>query len=201
LSPGASKPEDGAQFPIGTAEMAEDSFRLSQALRRFLNASAALRADSKLARSLVADLDSWSERFERNAGSEEISLWRKARRDQPPALLPALSFSKNGDELSGCVNFGRFHVGRGAAHGGAIALVFDEVMGALAGSLQGNRTRTAYLHIDYRAVTPIDKALNIRAWFDAVEGRKRLLRASIGDGDVTCAEARGLWLELRPGQP
>jgi hypothetical protein len=193
--------DEGAQFPTGTPEMADDSLRVAQALRRFLNGSAALKADSTLTTALIADLECWSERLERNAGPEDVSLWRKARRDQPPALLPALSFATNGHELSGSVSFGRFHVGRGAAHGGAIALVFDEVMGALAGSLPGNRTRTAYLNIDYKAVTPIDKALSIRAWFDAVEGRKRLLKASIADGDIICAEARGLWLELKPGHP
>lgn len=190
-----------SQFAPGTPAIAQDAVALTQALRLFLNNTAALKQDAKLIVSMVEDLKCWSERLESNAGSEEESLWRKAERNQPPALLPSLSFTEDGDRLSGSVNFGRFHVGRGAAHGGAISLVFDEVMGALAGSRQRSRTRTAYLHVDFRAVTPIEKELNVQAWFDSEVGRKRFLRASISDGDVVCAEAHGLWIELKPGQP
>lgn len=189
------------QFAPGTPKIAQNAVALTLALRRFLNNTAALKPDAKLILSLVEDLKCWSERLERNAGSEEESLWRKAQRNQPPALLPSLSFTEDGDRLSGSVNFGRFHVGRGAAHGGAITLVFDEVMGALAGSRQRSRTRTAYLHVDFRAVTPIEKELSVHAWFGSEVGRKRFLRASISDGDVVCAEAHGLWIELKPGQP
>lgn len=190
-----------SQFTTGAPEIARDAVSLTQALRRFLNDTAALKADAKLLVPLVEDLKCWSERLESNAGSEEESLWRKAQRNQPPALLPSLSFTEDGNRLSGSVNFGRFHVGREAAHGGAISLVFDEVMGALAGSRQRSRTRTAYLHVDFRAVTPIEKDLSVQAWFDAEAGRKRFLRANISDGDVVCSEAHGLWIELKPGQP
>lgn len=190
-----------SHFPPGTPDMARDAVALAQALRRFLNGTAALTADAELIESLVEDLGSWSERLESSAGSEEESLWRKAQRNQPPALLPSLSFVEEGDQLRGIVNFGRFHVGKGAAHGGSISLVFDEVMGALSASRQRTKARTAYLHIEFRAVTPIDKELSVHAWFVAEAGRKRFLRASISDGDVVCAEANGLWIELKPGQP
>jgi hypothetical protein len=34
-----------------------------------------------------------------------------------------------------------------------------------------------------------------------IQGRKRLLRAQLNHGDILCAEAEGLFIELRPDQP
>lgn len=191
---------ESSQFRTGSPQIALESASFATALRRFLDSSAAMKPDEKETAALIQQLNAWSDRLDCRAGTEDDSLWRKAHRNEPPALLPSLTFVEDGHRLDGTVTFGRFHVGRAAAHGGAIGMVFDEVMGALAGSGQRTRTRTAFLHVDFRALTPIDKQLRIRAWFDAESGRKRSLRAEIVDGDIVCAEAHGLWIELRPGQ-
>lgn len=189
--------DDFPAFSVGTPQVASDSVALAQALRRFLDGAAALRPDHQLVMSLIADLDRWSDRLENDVVAEDESLWRRARRDQPPALLPALSFAEDGERLTGKVTFGRFHIGRGAAHGGAIGMVFDEVMGALASSRGRLAARTANLAVDYRALTPIDRELSIHASFERMDGRKRYLKASLNDGGLVCAEARGLWVELK----
>ena len=62
-------------------------------------------------------------------------------------------------------------------------------------------SRTAYLHVNYRSITPIEKKVGIEAYFDSEQGRKRILRGVIRDGDTVCAEAEGLFVALRPGQP
>ncbi|MBV6756187.1 PaaI family thioesterase [Rhodococcus opacus] len=102
---------------------------------------------------------------------------------------------------SATVTFGTYFLGgNGAAHGGTIPLMFAELLGPFAGT---DRTpcRTVYLHVDYRAITPIGVELAVTAWFEREEGRKRFLRAELRHGDVVCAACEALFIELRPGQP
>jgi len=75
------------------------------------------------------------------------------------------------------------------------------VLGQLANAGDRPPSRTAYLHTDYRSITPIGKDLSVRGWFVSEEGRKRVLRAELKDGDTLCAEAEGLFIALRPDQP
>lgn len=66
-------------------------------------------------------------------------------------------------------------------------------------------SRTAYLHVDYRAVTPLNVDLVARARMDRVEGRKRWVTGELCRVDASgaglgpaVAEAEGLFVELRP---
>jgi hypothetical protein len=61
--------------------------------------------------------------------------------------------------------------------------------------------RTASLRVEYRHVTPIGLELDIAAQFDFEEGRKRWLSGRLTDGHTLCAEATGLFVVLKPGQP
>ncbi|MWA00855.1 PaaI family thioesterase [Actinomadura sp. LD22] len=119
------------------------------------------------------------------------------------ALVPVFTVDESDDEhVQGSVRFGRYYLGgNGAAHGGAIPLVFDEMLGRLANAGGRPISRTAYLRVDYRSITPLDRDLHAEAWFDREEGRKRFLRGVILDGETLCAEAEGLFVALKPGQP
>jgi acyl-CoA thioesterase FadM len=118
-------------------------------------------------------------------------------------MTPAVEITEYSDtDARGHVYFGRFYLGGNAAvHGGAIPLVFDELMGRLANTAGRRPSRTAYLHVNYRNITPIETKLAIEAHFDREEGRKRFLTGVILDGDTICADAEGLFVALRPGQP
>jgi acyl-coenzyme A thioesterase PaaI-like protein len=118
-------------------------------------------------------------------------------------MVPVVEIMENSDtHARGHVSFGRFYLGgNGAVHGGAIPLVFDELMGRLANTGGRRPSRTAYLHVNYRNITPIQTRLDIEARFETEEGRKRILRGTIRDGDTLCADAEGLFVALRPGQP
>ena len=63
-------------------------------------------------------------------------------------------------------------------------------------------SRTAFLHVDYRKVTPIDTPLIARGWVGETEGRKAFVNAELRDPEENLlAEANGLMIRLLPGQP
>ena len=78
-----------------------------------------------------------------------------------PLLLPFVAEEWTESAVRGRVVFSRIYLGgNGAAHGGTVPLLFDEVLGRLNSS--GGRTvgRTAYLHVNYRHITPIGRELD-----------------------------------------
>jgi acyl-coenzyme A thioesterase PaaI-like protein len=101
------------------------------------------------------------------------------------------------------VRFSRFHVGGNyAVHGGVLPLTFDSVFGMVIHATGRPISRTAFLHVDYRNVTPIDTELTVRGWLRATEGRKAFVNAEMRTPEGTlCAEAHGLMVRLLPGQP
>lgn len=101
--------------------------------------------------------------------------------------------------LAAEVRFGEHYLGRlGAVHGGAIALLFDEILGTLANANSPVLARTAYLHVDYRAIAAINDRLTVKAEIVSIQGRKRLVRASLDDPvGGACATAEGLFVALQ----
>lgn len=101
------------------------------------------------------------------------------------------------------VQFSRFHVGgNNAVHGGVLPLLFDSVFGMVIHAAGRPISRTGFLHVDYRKVTPIDTQLTARGWIRETEGRKAFVNAELRDpDDALLAEANGLMIRLLPGQP
>ena len=99
--------------------------------------------------------------------------------------------------------FRRFHLGRnGAVHGGAIALLFDSVLGYSAFKLSNSPyQRTASLQVNYRRIVPIEKELQVDAGIDRTVGRKIFVAGRLLDGENVLVEAEALFVRLRPGQP
>jgi acyl-coenzyme A thioesterase PaaI-like protein len=105
--------------------------------------------------------------------------------------------------IAGDAVFRRFYLGRnGAAHGGAVALLFDSVLGYTAYKLTESRyQRTAFLHVNYRNIAPVEKTLRVEAGIDRIDGRKIFVEGRLFDGDTVLAEAEALFVRLKPGQP
>jgi acyl-coenzyme A thioesterase PaaI-like protein len=105
--------------------------------------------------------------------------------------------------IGGTARFRRFHLGRnGAVHGGSLAHLFDSLLGFAAFKLsETKRQRTAYLHVNYRKIVPIDKVLQVDAGIDHIEGRKIFVAGRLCDGDDVLCEAEALFVKLNPGQP
>jgi acyl-coenzyme A thioesterase PaaI-like protein len=119
-------------------------------------------------------------------------------------LLPPWTLTRyapDGVEMTGY--FSRFHVGGNhAVHGGVLPLLFDHMFGMVSHAAGRPISRTAFLHVDYRKVTPIDAPLLVRGRVTGTEGRKAFVSAELVDGDdAVLAEANGLMVRLLPGQP
>jgi acyl-coenzyme A thioesterase PaaI-like protein len=101
------------------------------------------------------------------------------------------------------VRFSRYHVGGNyAVHGGVLPLMFDSVFGMVIHATGRPISRTGFLHVDYRRVTPIDQELTIRGWVREAQGRKSFVNAELRDAEGNLlAEANGLMIRLLPGQP
>src|SRR5262249_20285808 len=100
-------------------------------------------------------------------------------------------------------HFTRSHVGgNNAVHGGFVPLLYDWLFGMVVTTAGIRPTRTAYLHVDYRSITPIDEPLTARGRITEAEGRKVFIAATMTSADGTrLPEATGLRSRLLPHQP
>lgn len=110
--------------------------------------------------------------------------------------------TENG-RVNGTARFRRFHLGRnGAAHGGAVAMLFDSTLGFTAFKLSGSKAqRTAFLHVDYRKIALVEHDYQVKAGIERIEDRKIFVAGRLLDGDTVLAESHALFVKLKPGQP
>jgi acyl-coenzyme A thioesterase PaaI-like protein len=176
----------------------------------------AMRRLQDLAVSADPGDDVWDDAADRVAALAELLGPFKANEGQAPAgrtpglpgmgslLLPPWTLTRyepDGCEMRG--HFTRFHVGGNmAVHGGVLPLLFDHMFGMVSHAAGRPISRTAFLHVDYRKITPIDQPLAVRGRVTSTEGRKAFVAAELVDGDDTVlAEGNGLMVRLLPGQP
>ena len=142
---------------------------------RFLTA---MRRAQDLAVSADPDSDTWDQAADRAEELVKLLDPFEAPEGVGPAsrvpdlpgagslLMPpyrVVEFGPEGVQLS--VQFSRFSVGGNyAVHGGVLPLLFDSVFGMVIHAAGRPISRTAFLHVDYRKVTPIDTPLTARGW-------------------------------------
>ncbi|GAB2730330.1 PaaI family thioesterase [Nocardia thraciensis] len=99
--------------------------------------------------------------------------------------------------------FRRFHLGgNNAVHGGVLPLLFDDLFGSLVHYAGRPISRTAFLHVNYRKVTPLETPLQVEGTVDRIEGRKTFVSARLLDESETLlADCEGLMVQLLPWQP
>lgn len=89
----------------------------------------------------------------------------------------------------------------GHAHGGSIASVLDEAMGAAAW-FSGHAVVAARLTVEFRQMVPIETVAVFETWIDEVVGRKITLRSQLSDGgDTIYSEGSGLFIVLKGFEP
>lgn len=104
------------------------------------------------------------------------------------------------------VLFARAWFGRGAegppgyAHGGSVAAVLDEAMGAAAWA-GGHPSIAARIEVDFRLPVPLGIDALVEMNVDKIEGRKIATRARLRDADGrVLAESAGLFVRLSDEQ-
>jgi acyl-coenzyme A thioesterase PaaI-like protein len=198
LRPG-QPPAGGGGLPGGP-----DYGRLAENLRHLLDVVSGSRPPDDLVTRVADQLAEISAELEpfmvpeaEQVAGNRLDLVGRGQVLTPPVIWDEL----DGDHALGRTTLGRrFLGGRDAAHGGAIPLLFDEVLGVVA-NIGRSFTRTAYLNVNFRAITPIDEPLRFEATVDRGEGRKWFINGRLLWNDTVCADAEGLFIELRPGQP
>jgi acyl-coenzyme A thioesterase PaaI-like protein len=110
-------------------------------------------------------------------------------------LLPPMVHAADGGRVVGTVTYTDAHAGAGeAVHGGQVTLLFDEVLGAVAGTAAPSRTASLTVH--YRSLTPMGVPLTVEGWVDHVDSRKIFVRGRLLDGERVCAEAEALFVAV-----
>ena len=111
----------------------------------------------------------------------------------PPVMVEAVD-----GELRGTAFFDYPYEGPPTCvHGGVIAMVFDELLGA-ANIAAGSPAMTGTLTIRYRKPTPLRTTLRLEARCLGRDGRKVTTWGGIYQDDVLLAEAEGIFVELAP---
>jgi len=101
-----------------------------------------------------------------------------------------------GRRTCGRVRFGSAYQGPpGHVHGAMVAAMYDDLLGMsqLAAGFTGSIT------VKYRRPTPLHRDLDVVAWVDRVDGRKRWLRGTCRLDGVLLTEAEGLFIAPRQG--
>jgi acyl-coenzyme A thioesterase PaaI-like protein len=83
-----------------------------------------------------------------------------------------------------------------SVHGGAIAAVLDEAMGAVCW-MNGHPVVGARITINYLHLTPLGMTGQVESWIDRIDGRKIFLRSQLSGSDGRVhAEGEALFIEL-----
>eukprot|EP00455_Lapot_gusevi_P022364 TRINITY_DN2327_c0_g1_i2.p1 TRINITY_DN2327_c0_g1~~TRINITY_DN2327_c0_g1_i2.p1 ORF type:complete len:193 (+),score=20.94 TRINITY_DN2327_c0_g1_i2:62-580(+) len=114
-----------------------------------------------------------------------------------PKIFFRFFWSEKNKNLKGIVTFGAEAEGPpGGAHGGGIALVFDEI---LAYPVWRSKISafTANLNVNYRRPIPLGSTVCFESAIEKIEGRKHYVKGKLfnaEDHNVVYSEGNGLWL-------
>jgi acyl-coenzyme A thioesterase PaaI-like protein len=204
--PADAHPGGGFNPPVPTAKGGPDYGRFADAVRALQDHARAVDAPDEVITE-AADLIEKVSTLLAPYDADEWASPSGRRMDLPNRgnvlSIPVDLHATEDGRIGGTAQFRRFHLGRnGAAHGSAVAMLFDSLLGFTAFKLSRSRAqRTAFLHVDYRKIAPVEKRLRVDAGLDGIEDRKIFVSGRVLDGDDVLAEAHALFVKLRPGQP
>ena len=161
---------------VKPVEAAPEMARFMTAMRRLQDIAVSTNPDERLWNDAAELIEGVCARLEKHKAPAGVAPAGRARRPtrnrpSPDAAVAVAESGPNGVTMRG--HFTRFHVGgNDAVHGGVIPLFYDWHFGMIVSAAGRPDSRTAYLHVDYRKITPTDEPLLSRAWIDAVDGRK-----------------------------
>ena len=193
--------------------------RMSAAVRRIISSAVAAQLEDATVVAATETLESVADLLESVSGPDRLPRTQPymesgpqdffptspvigfANPISPPVTITVVDGPGGGPrEIRGTVNFGyQFEGPPTCVHGGVIAEVFDELLGA-ASIVAGNPGMTGTLTIRYRKPTPLRTDLRLEARCEQRDGRKITVRGAMFHGDVLTAEAEGIFVIVRPAQ-
>ncbi|HXO54463.1 MAG TPA: PaaI family thioesterase [Mycobacterium sp.] len=201
-----TQPETRGFPPITHVDAPPELDRFMAAMRRLQDIAVSTDPDGALWTDAAERIDELCERLEVHKAPEGVAPAGRAPRLPGlghPLMPPWMMTEAGPDGVTMRGYFSRFHVGgNNAVHGGVIPLFYDWHFGMLVSAAGRPNSRTAYLHVDYRRVTPIDEPLRSHGRIDSIDGRKAFVTATMTDSDGNVlSEASGLMIRLLPHQP
>ncbi|OJZ69020.1 thioesterase [Mycobacterium paraffinicum] len=189
-----------------SVDVAPELGRFMTAMRRLQDAVVSTSPSNELWSDAAGEIDDLCERLELHRVPAGFTL--EGRGAHLPGLGHPLmppwfmtEYGPDGVTMEG--HFSRFHVGSNdVVNGGVIPLLYDWHFGMIVSAADRRNSRTAYLHIEYRKITPINQPLTSRGQIDKLDGRKAFVTAQMTDaqGNVL-SEASALMIQLTPEQP
>ncbi len=131
------------------------------------------------------------------ARNRELSPWSGIlNAASPPMVLETGELDDGRPALIGRARLDRMREGPPqSAHGGVVAGLFDEVMGAAQRLTRREGGVTARLTIRYRKLTPLDTDLVFRAWIEDDRTRRVVVKADcLADGSGVTAQAEAVFV-------
>lgn len=187
---------------------------LAEVLRRLNGASLTANPSPELLRSVAAALAREAGRLEaaeplvgHQAQAEHIAASQGQMPDllyemspaigQSNALAPPMRMWQEDGCIHALATPGWAYEGPfGYLHGGVIALLFDQLLGA-GQRISGTGGRTGTLATRYLRPTPVNTPLRLVARIDRIEGRKKFLIGELWDGEVMTASCEGIFIADR----
>ncbi len=174
-------------------------------VRGFLDDLASARPEPAESAELAGILRDWRITLRESATGEHDQVFGR-RSDLPSrgqVMLPHYVVEHVDTEtITATVSFGRYYLGGGeAVHGGAVPLVLDELLGTLTNFGDRPPSRTAYLTVNFRSITPLDTDLRVSGRIERVDGRKTYVTGQVCDGARLCADAEALFVAIQLPEP
>lgn len=203
-----NSPHEGgfrAQIDVTTERGGPRYGELNEEIRRLMDLARYACPPAEMTEKLLGRVKDLNEELE----TVQIDEWHSpsgTRTDLPSRgniTLPPYVISEVGpDGVLADVTFRPFHLGgNDAAHGGHVAVAFDDLGGMASALTVRGITRTAYLTVSYRSLTPLRTSLRMHTWVETLDGRKAFVKGTLHDGDRLCADLDALFIALKPGQP
>lgn len=185
--------------------------RLAAATRRLVEQMVSVDVPAELLADVASDLEaiverlgvtSWTSVYEGYAEIANAGGDASASFEHSPfcglanPLSPPLLVRGGPDGVEATVRFGAAYEGPpGCVHGGYIAGVFDELLGA-AQTYSGSPGMTGTLTIWYRSPTPLHTDLRMVGTYSHTEGRRVYTKGELWADDRLCAEAEGIFVSI-----
>jgi acyl-coenzyme A thioesterase PaaI-like protein len=114
----------------------------------------------------------------------------------PPLDLETLERPDGSRAIAGRARLGmRYEGPPHGVHGGWVAALFDELLGAAQGLAEAPGV-TAILRVRFRHLTPVDEDLRLEAWIADRRQRRLVAKATCHAGDTLTADAEGIFMRV-----